>query len=166
MKKERIESAMHQLRYVSLTAVIASGLGSILMFVIGAIKTGKAYLVMFPGDDSAIFLSAKQAITSIVQAIDAFLIGLVLMIFSGGIYKLFIHDSETASPRIDSWVKVTSISQLKRSLVEMVLVIMFVRALEGGLAIEPSDFEWEHLVLPVTILMLALALKFMDLRER
>jgi uncharacterized membrane protein YqhA len=166
MKIERIESTMHQLRYVSLTAVVASGLGSILMFVIGAIKTGKAYLVMFVGDDSHLAMSAKQAISYVVQGIDAFLIGLVLMIFAGGIYKLFVHDPEIASPRIDSWVKVTSISQLKRNLVEMVLVIMFVRALEGSLAIEPSDFEWEHLVLPLTILTLALALKFMGLRER
>jgi len=34
---------------LSLAAVIASGLGSILMFLIGAIKTGRAYLAYFGG---------------------------------------------------------------------------------------------------------------------
>jgi len=166
MKLERIESAVHRLKYVSLTAVIASGLGSILMFVIGAIKTGLAYLAMFPRDNFHFDSSSKQAITYIIQAIDAFLIGLVLMIFSGAIYKLFIHSSETASTKIDGWVKITSIGQLKRSLIELVLVIMFVKALEGGLTIEPSSFIWENLVLPLAILVMALALKFMDFKER
>ena len=164
MNQERIENVVHRLKYVSLTAVIASGLGSILMFVIGAIKTGLAYLVMFSGDNYQFDLSAKQAISYIIQAIDAFLIGLVLMIFSGGIYKLFIHSAETASTKIDGWVKIKSISQLKRSLIELVLVIMFVKALDGGLTVE--TFVWEHLVLPLGILVLALALKFMDLKER
>lgn len=166
MKQDRIESAMHRLKYISLTAVIASGLGSILMFVIGAIKTGLAYLVMFPGNDVNLDLSAKQAITYIIQAIDAFLIGLVLMIFAGGIYKLFIHSANTATTKIDGWVRITSISQLKRSLIELVLVIMFVKALEEALTIDPSGFVWENLVLPIGILVMALALKFMDLKER
>jgi uncharacterized membrane protein YqhA len=121
---------------------------------------------MFPGDDFTIDSSAKQAITYIIQAIDAFLIGLVLMIFSGGIYKLFLHSSEAGSTKIDGWVRITSIRQLKRSLVELVLVILFVKALEGGLAMEPGSLVWENLVLPLGILAMALALKFMDLKDR
>jgi hypothetical protein len=34
------------------------------------------------------------------------------------------------------------------------------------LAIEPADFVWENLILPIGILVMALALKFMDLKER
>ena len=47
------------------------------------------------------------------------------------------------------------------SFVELVIVILFVRTLEGALSIEVGGFIWEHLVLPMGILMLALAFKFM-----
>lgn len=89
-----------------------------------------------------------------IQAVDIFLIGLVLMIF--------IRRIESDSDGANTWVKVTSISQLKRILIELVVVILFVRTLEGILIIEPGDYTWENPVLPLGILMLALALKFMD----
>ena len=167
MRQDKIEGAVNRLRYISLIAVIASGLGSMLMFLIGAIKTGRAYLAYFSGgiayqpDTSAIY-----AITYMIQAIDVFLIGLVLMIFSGGIYNLFIRRMDSDATAVNSWVKVTSITQLKRILVELVLVILFVKTLEGALAIEPGGYQWENLVLPLGILMLALALKFMDLGKQ
>jgi len=167
MERDKIEGAVDRLRYISLIAVIASGLGSILMFLIGAIKTGWAYLAYFSGGIAhQPDLSAKAAITYMIQAIDVFLIGLVLMIFAGGIYNLFIRSPESGSAEIDSWVKVTSITQLKRILVELVIVILFVKTLEGALAIASGGYKWENLVLPLGILMLALALKFMGLEEQ
>jgi uncharacterized membrane protein YqhA len=164
MRQDKIEGAVNRLRYISLIAVIASSLGSILMFLIGAIKTGRAYLAYFSGGiGHQPDLSAKHAITYMIQAIDVFLIGLVLMIFAGGIYTLFVQRLESGATEINSWVKITSIAQLKRILAELVIVILFVRTLEGALAIEPGGYIWENLVLPLGILMLALALKFMDL---
>ena len=137
------------------------------MFLIGAIKTGWAYLAYFSGGIAhQPDLSAKAAITYMIQAIDVFLIGLVLMIFAGGIYQLFIRRRESDSPEINSWVRITSITQLKRILVELVIVILFVRALEGALVIEYGSFIWENLVLPLGILMLALAFKFMGFKSQ
>ena len=167
MGQDKLEGAVNRLRYISLVAVIASGLGSALMFLIGAIKTGLAYLAYFSGGIAhQPDLSAKQAITYMIQAIDVFLIGLVLMIFAGGIYQLFIRRPESGSTGINNWVKVTSIGQLKRILVELVIVILFVKTLEGALVIETGGYKWENLVLPLGILMLALALKFMGLKKQ
>jgi uncharacterized membrane protein YqhA len=166
MRHNKIEGAVNRLRYISLIAVIASGLGSVLMFLIGAIKTGRAYLTYFGGIAHQPDLSAKQAITYMIQAIDVFLIGLVLMIFAGGIYTLFVQRLESGATEINSWVKITSITQLKRILVELVIVVLIVRTLEGAMAIEPGDYKWENLVLPLGILMLALALKFMGLGKQ
>jgi hypothetical protein len=45
-------------------------------------------------------------------------------------------------------------------------VILFVRTLEGALAIEPGAYIWENLVLPLGILMLALAFKFMGFKNQ
>lgn len=166
MRQNKIEGAVNRLRYISLTAVIASGLGSILMFLMGAVKTALAYLVYFEVVANQPDVAAKQAITYMIQAIDIFLIGLVLMIFAGGIYNLFVHRPESDSTELNSWVKITSIAQLKRILVELVIVILFVRTLEGALVVEPGAYIWEHLVLPLAILLLALALKFMGFKNQ
>ena len=166
MRQNIIEGAVNRLRYISLIAVIASGLGSVLMFLIGAIKTGRAYLAYFGGISHQPDLSAKQAITYMIQAIDVFLRGLVLMIFAGGIYTLFVQRLESGATEINSWVKITSITQLKRILVELVIVVLIVRTLEGAMVIEPGAYIWENLVLPLGILMLALAFKFMGLKKQ
>ena len=167
MRHNIFEGAINRLRYISLISVIASGLGSILMFIIGAIKVGRAYLAYFSGGIAhQPNASAKYAISYIIQAIDIFLIGLVLMIFSGGIYHLFIRRLESDSAEINSWAKVSSIGELKRILVELVIVILFVKTLEGALAIGPGDYRWENLVLPLGVMMLALAFKFMGFRKQ
>ncbi len=166
MRQNKIENAVNRLRYVSLTAVIASGLGSILMFFMGAIKTVLAYVAYFEGIADQPDVSAKLAVTYIIQAVDIFLIGLVLMIFAGGIYNLFIRRAESDAAELSGWVKISSITQLKRILVELVIVILIVRTLEGALAVEPGAYLWEHLALPLGILMLALALKFMGFKNQ
>jgi uncharacterized membrane protein YqhA len=166
MSQYTIENAVNRLRYISLTAVIASGFGSILMFLMGAIKTFLAYQVYFDGIADQPDASAKQAVTYMIQAVDIFLIGLVLMIFAGGIYSLFIRRAESDTAELNSWVRISSIAQLKRILVELVIVILFVRTLEGALAIEAGAYVWENLVLPLGILMLALALKFMGFKNQ
>ena len=74
MRPHKIEAAVNRLRYVSLTAVIASGLGSVLMFFMGAVKTALAYLAYFKGVADQPDVSAKQAINYMIQAIDIFLI--------------------------------------------------------------------------------------------
>lgn len=166
MTRHKIERAVDRLRFISLIAVFASGLGSILMFIIGAIKTARAYMAYFGGIGYQPDVSAKQTIVYMIQALDVFLIGLVLMIFAGAIYSLFIRPEESGSIPSKSWVKIKSITELKKILIELVIVILFVKTLEGALGVEAGGYVWEHLVLPTAILMLALAYKFMGYRSQ
>jgi uncharacterized membrane protein YqhA len=91
---EKLESRLAFVRYISIIAVIASGLGALLMFVIGAVKVARAYKTYFTENllsGAAALEGANAAITYLVQALDAFLIAIGLMIFGGGIYNLFIR---------------------------------------------------------------------------
>ena len=166
MTRHKIERAVDRLRFISLIAVFASGLGSILMFIIGAAKTVRAYLAYFGGIGYEPDASAKQTTIYIIQALDVFLIGLVLMIFSGAIYGLFIRPEESGSIPSKSWVKIKSTTELKKILIELVIVILMVKVLEGALGTETGDYVWENLVVPTAILMLALAYKFMGYRSQ
>jgi uncharacterized membrane protein YqhA len=162
------ENAMIRLRYVSLIAVIASGLASVLMFIIGALKVYGAYSAYFSADFIDTTLpneAANIAITFLIQAVDTFLIGLVFMIFSGGIYYLYIRHIDTDTAEVNSWVRITNISQLKNILAELVIIILFVKFLEGGLKYGLNEYTWEMLVLPAGIMMLAIALKLLALKQ-
>lgn len=162
------ESTMIRLRYISLIAVIASGLSSVLMFIIGALKVFGAYSAYFSGDIIDVTLpneAANIAITFLIQAVDTFLIGLVFMIFSGGIYYLYVHQIDTDSPEVNSWIRIRNIGQLKNILAELVIIILFVKFMEGGLKYGLNEYTWEMLVLPAGIMMLAIALKLLALKD-
>ena len=108
--------------------------------------------------------AANYAITYLIQAVDTFLIGLVFMILSGGIYYLYVRHIDIEAPEVVSWIKIRDISQLKNILAELVIIILFVKFLEIAL-INLKNLTWELFVLPGSILLLSLALKFLDLKE-
>ena len=87
-----IERIFTHFRKVSIIAVLASVLGSLLMFIIGAVKVARAYDAYFftaiePG--STLKMKAGLAIAFLVQAIDAFLIR------ENGRLIAHVHPSET-----------------------------------------------------------------------
>ena len=153
------------LRYMSLIAVVASFLGAGLMFVIGAVNTYKAYATYVAGDVGAQGVSETNfAVTYVIQSFDAFLIALALLIFAYGVYNLFVNRAEPGADSGEPWLQVSSFAQLKKLLAELVILILFVRFLEVAL-FNTQGLSWEALVLPVGILLLALALKFLDLKK-
>ena len=169
MNFDQIENMLGRLRYISIIAVVSSGFGSILMFVIGAVKTFKAYTIFFNDDVLVSTVPgsiAKQVIAFLVQGVDAFLIALVLMIFSGEVYNLFIHRVEGDSQLKTSQTRISSIAQLKSIIAELIVIILFVKFLEDILGSDINTYQWEILVLPVSILLLALSLKFLNLKDR
>lgn len=169
MKIDRIERTVGYLRYVSLIAVISAGFGSALMFLIGAIKTYNAYAVLIYGGlaiDSDAVITSKHAIAYLVQGIDAFLIALVFMIFSGGVYNLFIRRGNVGPDSEKGLTRIHSISQLKSIIAELIVIILFVNFMEDVLASDIDTYQWEILVIPASILFLAGSLKLLDLKDR
>ena len=163
-----IESKIKPVRYLTVIAVISSLFGSLLMFILGATKTVRAYIayfgIPFEPDNPERMKAADQATAHLIQSIDAFLIALVLMIFAVGVYKLFIRENEPTESAIFAWIKINNVQQLKGILVELVVVILFVKFLEVAL-VRLGSLEWEMLVLPVAILLLALSVKFLDFKQ-
>ncbi len=166
MQLEKIERNVGWIRMISIIAVVASGFGSLLMFVIGAVKVFRAY-VTYLGPDlltkQAPNESANLAIALVVQAIDAFLIALVLLIFGKGIYSLFVHELDDDQPKVKGWLGIQSISHLKAILAELVIIILMVKFLESALRTF-GGYQWEMLILPLGVLMLAGAVRLLELR--
>lgn len=158
----------YALRHISLVAVVCSFVGSVIMFCGGALKTSKALAVFFtrwrPEGDYETVSDITLATKYIVQSLDAFLVALVLMIFSFGIFGLVVKEIETERLPASSWLKISSITHLKNILAEVIVIILFVQFLEIVL-LKLDSLEWEMLVLPVGIALLAVSLKLLRLRE-
>jgi uncharacterized membrane protein YqhA len=157
-------------RFMSVVAVVGSLLGSVLMFIIGSTKVYYAYAAYFLGYQPSTGLGELQgsdiATAYLIKSLDAFLIALVLFIFAYGVYWIFVFQKteEAGSDPLKS-VRINTISQLKKILAEVIIIILFVKFLEIAL-INLDSLRWELLIMPCSILLLSLSLKFLELKEK
>ena len=145
-------------RYVSVIAVIFGAIGAVLMFIIGAVTTVDSVVTYFGGHDDAAFSSdaALAATVEIVSALDQFLLGLVLLVFTFGVYSLWIMPDtaeDGSKSRAPSWIEVTSVTDLKLQLIEVVAVLLAVLFLKGVLS--SPDTVWTDLVVPIAVVLFA-----------
>lgn len=154
------------LRYISLIAIICSIIGSFLLFFMGAWKTFNAIQIIFfdyipVGSEHLDF--KDNATIYIMKALDTFLIALALFIFAYGIFTLFISNKNDIEDNgVLKWISVPNIGHLKSILSEVIIIILFVIFLE--IIIENIyDLKWEFLIIPISILLLAIGLKFLRL---
>ena len=150
------------LRYVAFIAVVCSFLASLLMFINGATKTFQAfhtYFVGLPTEESFGELNqAEVSVIFVIESVDAFLFALVLMIFSFGMYMLFIKNSQKHEDVHEvEWLKIENIEELKKTLAYVIVIILFVQFLKQIL-IHLNQLSWQQLVIPIAILLLSLSL--------
>ncbi|MGA8260534.1 MAG: YqhA family protein [Arenicellales bacterium] len=160
-------------RLVTLLATMASTLGAIIMIVIGLEDTFLAVWIqlgakagpMPPGDATAI---------RVISALDRFLMAIVLLYFAYGVYVLFVRpEKSTEELGIPKWLRIEGIGQLKQTVAEVIVVVLFVLflrvAMETFVAHGP-EFAYGELLklltLPVSIFLLAAALKLAELHPK
>jgi uncharacterized membrane protein YqhA len=150
--------AIFRTRYVSVVAVVFGAIGAVLMFIIGAVTTIDSVVTYFGGhEDAALSNAAALAATvEIVSALDQFLLGLVLLVFAFGVHSLWIMPDtaeEDSKIRAPSWIKVTSVTDLKVQLIEVVAVLLAVLFLKGVLS--NPETVWSDLVVPIAVVLFA-----------
>jgi uncharacterized membrane protein YqhA len=158
-----------RLRSVSLIAVIALFAGAVLMFLAGLLRTLGAFSYFFDGFFSKLpshLTESSLASVALIQAVDAFLFALVLLIFSYGIYILFVRTFSTEElQQLPRWMQVESIGELKTTLIQVIIVILAVNVLEHVIMVGPEALKWETLIIPGAILCLAAALRLMHVPQ-
>lgn len=99
-----------------------------------------------------------------IEAIDTLLFSLVILVMGGGIFKLFVGDKNTFKDSV-VFSKIHSFMDLKILLWEALLLTLTVWCSLNFFA-HPQDLKYELLILPTTILLLAIALKFMKSSQK
>jgi uncharacterized membrane protein YqhA len=154
-----VDAMLHILlsfRWVTLVAAFGTAVGALLMFVEGCAKLFHAIatVVTHPGQ-----ADGPSVVAPVMQATDAFLFGLVLIVFAYAITFGFAFDlpkaSQTALPR---WMRLNGISELKFTLIEVILVYLVVDFTTDMVELD-MGISWTMLVKPGAILLIAAALR-------
>lgn len=152
---KNFERTIFRFRRISISAVMASLIVSALLFIKGIAHIAFAShlvlkdLINIPLHEklkcffkNLISIKADENCTpfiQIIESVDTFLVALVFLIFAIGIYELFIGKFDPVIRITDkrpSWMRISSIDDLKSSLVKVLLIAMIVgfykKTLEGG----------------------------------
>ena len=150
--------------FLSLRAIMLIGsagamIGALLMFFQGGFYLYEAWhTLMTPGE-----AAERQVTVPVLEAVDAFLFGIVLVIFAYGIAIGFVFTlPEGYGERLPVWMKVGGVGQLKATLAEVVIVVLIV--IFARIVVEANGhLQWSMLVLPASILMISAALRMLEL---
>lgn len=173
-------SIMLSSRYLTIIAVVGSLLSSILMFLLGAYDILMAFIhgLSHPIGGASEASPGALAVIKVIEGLDNFLIAIVLLYFAYGVYSLFIRPEQALQGgkeelALPSWLRVKEIGQLKQVVAEVIIVILFVLFLRVALQLFQADnmvLNWNKiftlLILPVCTVLLAIALRFVELHPK
>lgn len=159
MTMHRLLTFFLSLRTIMLIGSAGAIVGSLLMFLQGGFYLHEAWHTLMAGGGAA----ERQVTVPVLEAVDAFLFGIVLVIFAYGIAIGFVFTlPEGYGERLPVWMKVGGVGQLKATLAEVVIVVLIV--IFARVVVEANGhLQWSMLVLPASILFIAAALRMIEL---
>ena len=156
------ESFLFNARFLILFAVLGALFSSMVMFIKGTMKIADTVSIFWnqlAGAQGAAH-GSDTLVALFVSSVDIYLFATVLLIFSTGLYELFIGKIDAGSRHRESrpqWMQVSSLDDLKSSLGKVILMILIVWFFEQSLNIEYRT-ALDLLYLGVGILLVAGAL--------
>jgi uncharacterized membrane protein YqhA len=165
------EGVLWNSRFVIIAAVIGSLLAGFAIFYMATVDVVNLFMHALRYTDSSLTDEARKAlhdsiVTHIVEVVDGYLLATVMLIFSLGLYELFISDIDQAhGSRASSKILVIrSLDDLKSRLAKVILMILIVTLFQEAINMKlttPLDLVY----LGASIALIALALYFSHAAE-
>ncbi len=162
--EDLFEGTLWNSRFIILTAVVGSLLSAIAIFYMATVDVVILIQHMFHYADTSLTEEARKVlhdstVSHIVEVVDGYLLAVVLLIFSLGLYELFISDIDQAhgSKASSKILVISNLDDLKSRLAKVILMIMIVTLFEEALNMhisQPIDLVY----LGAAIALIALAL--------
>ncbi len=141
-----LEGTLWNSRFIILTAVIGSLLAGIVIFVMASVDVVLLFQHALHYADGSLSDEARKVlhdstVSHIVEVVDGYLLATVLLIFSLGLYELFISDIDQAhgSKASSKILVINSLDDLKSRLAKVILMIMIVTLFEEALNMHISQ---------------------------
>ncbi|XP_062146572.1 uncharacterized protein LOC133854396 [Alnus glutinosa] len=139
--EENIEKAIYRCRFMTLLGVSGSLVGSILCFIKGCTYVASSFLEYFVNRGKVILL--------LVEAIDVYLLGTVMLVFGMGLYELFVSNLDSAKSLSQEklphrsnffglftlkerpkWLDIKTVNELKTKLGHVIVMLLLIGLLD------------------------------------
>lgn len=161
--KDIFEKLMWNARLFIILAVLLSLVGSILLFIVASVDILKAakqtylYYIGSLGADADIH---HLLLNVIIMAVDLYLIAVVLLIFSFGLYELFIAKIQIKDEKDSKVLEIHTLDQLKDKLAKVIVMALIVAFFSKVLNMGMKNTQ-DMLFFAISILALAVGLYFL-----
>ncbi|EHQ35139.1 YqhA family protein [Methanoplanus limicola] len=154
------EKFLWSLRYVVILGVIFSALSAIVLFVIGSKEI--LDIIIESVSITSGHVSHEYILVGLIGAIDFYLIGLVLLIFSFGTYELFISELDIARKcgGFTSILEVKNLDDLKNKILKVIIMVLIVNFFQKILSMEMGD-AMDMLSMAVSICLICIGVYFL-----
>ncbi len=152
-----VETSLWTVRFLAIVPVVFGIISVLFLFILGSLE-----IVMVLGEYKNIFIGDKlsedtvtKIMSGVIGGIDLYLIGIVLMIFSFGIYELFISKIDVARETDELQIlEVRSLDQLKDKILKLIVVVLVVSFFKRVMAMNVTSVT-ELLYLAIAILLIS-----------
>lgn len=137
---ERVfESMLWNSRIAVILAVIFGSLSSVVLFIAGAFEV--VHTIISSVTLSHLEFSHSGLLVGIIGAVDLFLIATVLLIFSFGIYELFISKIDIArgSESFHTLLEISTLDDLKNKIVKVIIMVLIVSFFQRVLELQINN---------------------------
>ena len=159
-----VEGGLWNTRFIVLLAVVFGILSAVALFITASYTVFEAlkFGIMEFARMHSFEIIEKKVLIGVIGAVDLYLIGVVVLIFSFGMYELFISKIDQAHSDKDiNILEIHSLDQLKNSITKVIIIVLVVSFFEGVLLMEfktPQDM----LYLAISIFVISLGLYFLQ----
>lgn len=158
------EGGLWNSRFVILTAVLGSLLAGFAIFYMATVDVWNLVMHVVHYADADMTEAGRKAlhddtVSHIVEVVDGYLLATVMLIFSLGLYELFISDIDQAhgSKASSKILVIGSLDDLKSRLAKVILMILIVTLFEEALNLKIEN-PLDLLYLGASIALVAAAL--------
>ena len=129
--EKMFESTLWSSRFIIVLAVIFGLIGALILFAVASVDifvTAK-YVVTTYATGAHPENFHQDVVGGIIGAVDLYLIGVVMLLFSFGLYELFISDIDTAKESKHDETKILtirSLDQLKDKISKVIIMVLVV----------------------------------------
>jgi len=131
MLEKIFESGLWSTRFMVLLAVIFGLVGAIALFIVASVDIYQTASMVISTYINHLHPERfhEQVVGGIIGAVDLYLIGVVMLIFSFGLYELFISDIDVAKEdeeRGNKILAIHSLDQLKDKISKVIVMVLVV----------------------------------------
>lgn len=131
--EEGIEKAIYRCRFMAILGVFGSLIGSFLCFIKGCTYVTSSFLQYF--------VNRSKVIQTLIEAIDVYLLGTVMLVFGMGLYELFVSNlslpDQKPSERSNlfglftlkerpKWLDIKTVNELKTKLGHVIVMLLLI----------------------------------------